>query len=151
MDTQLERKVDMIRNMVESYLNIVHKTQRDYVPKTIMHMIVNEVRVQMTGCQLAEIWRLRVRGRAESRRPGAHISFFTCSLMKSAGPTIWNSLPLSVKGVLQYPVSFKKQLEDTIVCFSLPLKDRQLSSMAASDSKISIYVFIWLSLILCVH
>jgi len=43
IDPQLERQVETIRNLVESYLRIVHETQRDMVPKTIMHMIVNEV------------------------------------------------------------------------------------------------------------
>lgn len=43
MDPQLERQVETIRNLVDSYLRIVHKTQRDMVPKTIMHMVVNEV------------------------------------------------------------------------------------------------------------
>jgi len=43
VDPQLERQVETIRNLVDSYLKIVHKTQRDVVPKTIMHMIVNEV------------------------------------------------------------------------------------------------------------
>ena len=43
MDPQLERQVETIRNLVDSYLRIIHKTQRDMVPKTIMHMIVNEV------------------------------------------------------------------------------------------------------------
>ena len=43
MDPQLERQVETIRNLVDSYLRIIHKTQRDLVPKTVMHMIVNEV------------------------------------------------------------------------------------------------------------
>ena len=43
MDPQLERQVETIRNLVDSYLRIIHKTQRDLVPKTTMHMIVNEV------------------------------------------------------------------------------------------------------------
>lgn len=43
MDPQLERQVETIRNLVDSYLRIIHKTQRDMVPKTIMHMVVNEV------------------------------------------------------------------------------------------------------------
>jgi len=43
LDPQLERQVETIRNLVDSYLKIVHKTQRDIVPKTIMHLIVNEV------------------------------------------------------------------------------------------------------------
>lgn len=44
MDPQLERQVETIRNLVDSYLRIVHKTQRDLVPKTIMHMIVNQLK-----------------------------------------------------------------------------------------------------------
>ncbi|ESO04100.1 hypothetical protein HELRODRAFT_79668 [Helobdella robusta] len=44
MDPQLERQVETIRNLVDSYLRIVHKTQRDMVPKTIMHMIVNQMK-----------------------------------------------------------------------------------------------------------
>jgi len=43
LDPQLERQVETIRNLVDSYLKIVHKTQRDIVPKTVMHLIVNEV------------------------------------------------------------------------------------------------------------
>lgn len=43
MDPQLERQVETIRNLVDSYLHIIHKTQRDMVPKTIMHMIVNQM------------------------------------------------------------------------------------------------------------
>jgi len=43
IDPQLERQVETIRNLVDSYLKIVHKTQRDIVPKTVMHLIVNEV------------------------------------------------------------------------------------------------------------
>ena len=43
LDPQLERQVETIRNLVDSYLKIVHKTQRDIVPKTVMHLIVNDV------------------------------------------------------------------------------------------------------------
>uniref|UniRef100_A0A183TIC6 PH domain-containing protein n=1 Tax=Schistocephalus solidus TaxID=70667 RepID=A0A183TIC6_SCHSO len=42
-DPQLQRQVEIIQNLVESYMKIVHKTQRDLVPKLIMHMVVNEV------------------------------------------------------------------------------------------------------------
>uniref|UniRef100_A0A5K3FCP6 dynamin GTPase n=2 Tax=Mesocestoides corti TaxID=53468 RepID=A0A5K3FCP6_MESCO len=43
-DPQLQRQVEVIHNLVESYLKIVHKTQRDLVPKMIMHIIVNEMK-----------------------------------------------------------------------------------------------------------
>ena len=46
MDPQLERQVETIRNLVDSYLKIIHKTQRDLVPKTTMHLIVNEVSIE---------------------------------------------------------------------------------------------------------
>lgn len=52
MDPQLERQVETIRNLVDSYLRIVHKTQRDLVPKTIMHMIVNQVFISKIFCFL---------------------------------------------------------------------------------------------------
>ncbi|VEL36381.1 unnamed protein product, partial [Protopolystoma xenopodis] len=42
-DPQLERQVEVIRNLVDSYMKIVHKTQRDLVPKICMHMVVNKV------------------------------------------------------------------------------------------------------------
>ena len=40
IDPQLERQVETIRNLVESYFGIVSKNTCDIVPKTIMHMVV---------------------------------------------------------------------------------------------------------------
>ncbi|ELT92970.1 hypothetical protein CAPTEDRAFT_98909 [Capitella teleta] len=51
MDPQLERQVETIRNLVDSYLRIIHKTQRDLVPKIVMHMIVNELK-EFIGSEL---------------------------------------------------------------------------------------------------
>ncbi|GFR99868.1 dynamin-1 [Elysia marginata] len=45
MDPQLERQVETIRNLVDSYLKIVNKTQRDLVPKTIMFLIISNMKV----------------------------------------------------------------------------------------------------------
>ena len=45
-DPQLERQVATIRNLVESYMNIVVKTTKDLVPKIIVHMIVNDLKVR---------------------------------------------------------------------------------------------------------
>ncbi|XP_055335597.1 dynamin-1-like [Paramacrobiotus metropolitanus] len=42
MDPQLERQVETIRNLVESYMRIVSKNIRDLVPKTIMYLMINE-------------------------------------------------------------------------------------------------------------
>ncbi|XP_018419545.1 PREDICTED: dynamin-1 isoform X6 [Nanorana parkeri] len=41
MDPQLERQVETIRNLVDSYMAIVNKTIRDLMPKTIMHLMIN--------------------------------------------------------------------------------------------------------------
>ena len=45
MDPQLERQVETIRNLVDSYIGIVRKTVTDQVPKTIMFLVVNKVGV----------------------------------------------------------------------------------------------------------
>ncbi|KRX41708.1 Dynamin, partial [Trichinella murrelli] len=41
MDPQLERQVETIRNLVDSYMRIVTKTIRDLVPKAIMHLMIH--------------------------------------------------------------------------------------------------------------
>lgn len=43
MDPQLERQVETIRNLVDSYMRIINKTTRDLVPKIIMHLMINNV------------------------------------------------------------------------------------------------------------
>lgn len=43
MDPQLERQVETIRNLVESYMSIVSKNIQDGVPKTVMFTMVNKV------------------------------------------------------------------------------------------------------------
>uniref|UniRef100_A0A8C2FWB6 dynamin GTPase n=1 Tax=Cyprinus carpio TaxID=7962 RepID=A0A8C2FWB6_CYPCA len=45
MDPQLERQVETIRNLVDSYTGIVNKSIRDLMPKTIMHLMINSVSV----------------------------------------------------------------------------------------------------------
>lgn len=49
MDPQLERQVETIRNLVDSYMAIVNKTVRDLMPKTIMHLMINNVSVPPCG------------------------------------------------------------------------------------------------------
>lgn len=46
MDPQLERKVETIRNLVDSYMAIVNKCIRDLMPKTIMHLMIGNVRLR---------------------------------------------------------------------------------------------------------
>ncbi|XP_014767854.1 dynamin-1 isoform X2 [Octopus bimaculoides] len=52
MDPQLERQVETIRNLVDSYMRLVYKTHRDLVPKTIMHLIVNDVKDFISGGEM---------------------------------------------------------------------------------------------------
>ena len=39
----MERQVETIRNLADSYIKIVSKTVRDLVPKTVMFFIINNV------------------------------------------------------------------------------------------------------------
>ncbi|CAH1272260.1 DNM1 [Branchiostoma lanceolatum] len=56
MDPQLERQVETIRNLVDSYMGIITKTIRDLVPKTIMHMIVNDTKEFIQSEMLAHLY-----------------------------------------------------------------------------------------------
>ncbi|KAG8523197.1 Dynamin-2 [Galemys pyrenaicus] len=44
MDPQLERQVETIRNLVDSYVDIINKSIRDLMPKTIMHLMINNTK-----------------------------------------------------------------------------------------------------------
>uniref|UniRef100_A0A8C4Z764 Interferon-induced GTP-binding protein Mx n=1 Tax=Gadus morhua TaxID=8049 RepID=A0A8C4Z764_GADMO len=44
MDPQLERQVETIRNLVDSYIGIINKSIRDLMPKTIMHIMINSAK-----------------------------------------------------------------------------------------------------------
>ncbi|XP_069460370.1 dynamin-2 isoform X1 [Ambystoma mexicanum] len=44
MDPQLERQVETIRNLVDSYVSIINKSIRDLMPKTIMHLMINNTK-----------------------------------------------------------------------------------------------------------
>merc|ERR1739848_937173 len=44
VDPQLERQVETIRNLVDSYMKIVTKTCKDLVPKTIMFLMINDAK-----------------------------------------------------------------------------------------------------------
>lgn len=65
MDPQLERQVETIRNLVDSYVGIINKSIRDLMPKTIMHLMINNV----SGCTAG--WRGTSDGCSPSRGKGA--------------------------------------------------------------------------------
>lgn len=56
LDPQLERQVETIRNLVDSYMKIVTKTTRDMVPKAIMYLIVNNTKDFINGELLAYLY-----------------------------------------------------------------------------------------------
>ena len=56
MDPQLERQVETIRNLVDSYMKIVTKTSKDMVPKTIMFLIINDVKNFINSELLAHLY-----------------------------------------------------------------------------------------------
>ncbi|XP_039983959.1 dynamin 3a isoform X2 [Xiphias gladius] len=57
-DPQLERQVETIRNLVDSYMSIIYKTIRDLMPKTIMHLMINSVKEFISSELLAQLYAL---------------------------------------------------------------------------------------------
>ncbi|XP_071820427.1 dynamin-1-like isoform X2 [Apostichopus japonicus] len=56
MDPQLERQVETIRNLVDSYMGIISKQVRDLVPKALMHLMINNCRDFIQGEMLAHLY-----------------------------------------------------------------------------------------------
>ncbi|XP_061655908.1 dynamin-1a isoform X6 [Phyllopteryx taeniolatus] len=56
IDPQLERQVETIRNLVDSYMAIVSKTVRDLMPKTIMHLMINNCKDFINAELLAQLY-----------------------------------------------------------------------------------------------
>ncbi|XP_061636751.1 dynamin 3a isoform X4 [Phyllopteryx taeniolatus] len=57
-DPQLERQVETIRNLVDSYMGIIHKTVKDLMPKAIMHLMINSVKEFISSELLAQLYAL---------------------------------------------------------------------------------------------
>ena len=55
-DPVLERQVEAIRSLVASYLTIVNKTMKDIVPKTIMHLLLNDVSCFNMYCLVVSVF-----------------------------------------------------------------------------------------------
>ncbi|XP_077986536.1 dynamin-1-like isoform X2 [Glandiceps talaboti] len=56
MDPQLERQVETIRNLVDSYMGIISSQIRDLVPKTSMHLTINDTKEFITSELLAHLY-----------------------------------------------------------------------------------------------
>jgi len=56
VDPQLERQVETIRNLVDSYMKIVTTSCKDQVPKIIMYLIVNDTKAFINGELLANLY-----------------------------------------------------------------------------------------------
>ncbi|XP_037530780.1 dynamin 3a isoform X1 [Nematolebias whitei] len=57
-DPHLERQVETIRNLVDSYMHIIYKTVRDLMPKTVMHLMINSVKEFISSELLAQLYAL---------------------------------------------------------------------------------------------
>merc|ERR1712142_188572 len=56
VDPQLERQVETIRNLVDSYMKIVTTSCKDQVPKIIMYLMVNDTKAFINGELLANLY-----------------------------------------------------------------------------------------------
>ncbi|KAG5281591.1 hypothetical protein AALO_G00074070 [Alosa alosa] len=56
IDPQLERQVETIRSLVDSYMAIVNRTIRDLIPKTIMHLMINNTKEFIHAELLAQLY-----------------------------------------------------------------------------------------------
>lgn len=56
LDPVLERQVETIRNLVDSYMKIVSKTFRDLVPKLVMHLMINSTKNFIFSELLAQLY-----------------------------------------------------------------------------------------------
>uniref|UniRef100_A0A8C5PH99 dynamin GTPase n=1 Tax=Leptobrachium leishanense TaxID=445787 RepID=A0A8C5PH99_9ANUR len=56
MDPQLERQVETIRNLVDSYMTIINKCIRDLIPKTLMHLMIHNVKEFINSELLAHLY-----------------------------------------------------------------------------------------------
>ncbi|XP_073333204.1 dynamin 3a isoform X2 [Pagrus major] len=57
-DPQLERQVETIRSLVDSYMSIIYKTIKDLMPKTIMHLMITRVKEFISSELLAQLYAL---------------------------------------------------------------------------------------------
>ena len=56
VDPQLDRQVEIIKSLIESYMSIVKKNTRDIVPKTVMFYLVNSVKDYLSAEMLAQLY-----------------------------------------------------------------------------------------------
>lgn len=50
-DPLLERQVQTIRNLVDSYMGITYKSVKDLMPKTVTHLMINSVSRPASGSE----------------------------------------------------------------------------------------------------
>ncbi|KAL7668219.1 hypothetical protein ACOME3_008931 [Neoechinorhynchus agilis] len=60
VDPFLDRQVETIRNLVESYMDIVNRTTRDMIPKIIMHDLILQTKEYMAQETLAHLYGLDI-------------------------------------------------------------------------------------------
>ncbi|OQV14233.1 Dynamin-1 [Hypsibius exemplaris] len=55
-DPNLERQVETIRGLVDSYMKIITKTVKDLIPKTVMHLLMNETKDYIHADLMAQLY-----------------------------------------------------------------------------------------------
>ncbi|XP_068448936.1 dynamin 3a isoform X1 [Clinocottus analis] len=68
-DPQLERQVETIRSLVDSYMSIIYKTFKDLMPKTVMHLMINSVKEFISSELLAQLYALGQRSALMDESP----------------------------------------------------------------------------------
>uniref|UniRef100_A0A8C2Z5Y5 Interferon-induced GTP-binding protein Mx n=1 Tax=Cyclopterus lumpus TaxID=8103 RepID=A0A8C2Z5Y5_CYCLU len=68
-DPQLERQVETIRSLVDSYMSIIYKTFKDLMPKTVMHLMINSVKEFISSELLAQLYALGERSALMDESP----------------------------------------------------------------------------------
>jgi len=88
MDPQLERQVETIRNLVDSYMAIVNKTVRDLMPKTIMHLMINNVSSPFQPTALSDTY---INWYRYTQLPSQNVSVILSRLKCSSTQSCWPS------------------------------------------------------------
>lgn len=117
LDPVLERQVETIRNLVDSYMKIVTKTFRDLVPKLIMHLMINSTKNYIFSELLAALYAtgdqssmMEESPEEERRRQDMLNTYHACKeALKIIGEvsmqTTYSPAPPPVKNDWQPPVS----------------------------------------------
>lgn len=93
-DPLLERQVQTIRSLVDSYMGIIYKSVKDLMPKTVTHLMINSVSRPGSGsegrrCQTPSVAAVFFRGQLCVSKPEGRSSQFTPGVAATVRPERW--------------------------------------------------------------